>query len=98
MPLLETLLFNQFASFMLVLARVGALIMAAPIFSSKAMPMRIRALLAVAISLLVTPLVFANPPADLNHLLTLGRYIISEALDWSVIRIWNYRFFWAEFS
>jgi len=80
MPLLETLLFNQFSSFVLVLARVGALIMTAPIFSSKAIPMRIRGLLAVSITLLVTPLVSDSTPPELTQLLTFGRYVISEAL------------------
>ncbi|NOY42854.1 MAG: flagellar biosynthetic protein FliR [Planctomycetes bacterium] len=80
MSIIETLLFNQFASFTLVLARLGAMIMTAPIFSSKAIPMRARALLAVAIALLVTPLVSANPPTDITHLLTLAQYLISEAL------------------
>ncbi len=80
MPFLETLLFNQIASFTLVLARVGALIMTAPIYSSPAIPMRIRAMLAVSITLLVSPLVSGSPPEDMTHLLTFGRYIISEAL------------------
>lgn len=80
MPLLETLLFNQFAVFTLVLARVGALIMTAPIFASAAIPIRARALLAVAITLLVTPLVSASPPEGMTELLVYGRYLASEAL------------------
>ncbi|MGI9427683.1 MAG: flagellar biosynthetic protein FliR [Bythopirellula sp.] len=80
MPLLDSLLFNQFAIFTLVLARVGALIMTAPVFSSAGIPIRARALLAVAISLLVTPLVSATPPAAMTNLLVFGRYLASEAL------------------
>ncbi len=80
MPLLETLLLNQFAVFTLVLARVGALIMTAPIFGSAVIPIRARALLTVALSLLVTPLVSASPPAEMTNLLVYARYLASEAL------------------
>ncbi len=80
MSLLETLLFNQFAVFTLVLARVGALIMSAPIYGSAAIPMRARALLTVAISLLLTPLLTTSPPADMTSLLVYARYLASEAL------------------
>ncbi len=80
MPLLETLLFNQFAVFTLVLARVGALIMTAPIFGITAIPMRAKALLVVAISLLITPLVAATPPSDMTNLLVYAKYMASEGL------------------
>ncbi len=80
MSLLETLLFNQFAVFTLVLARVGALIMTAPIFGSAAIPMRAKGLLVVSISLLVTPLLAASPPADMTHLLVYAKYMASEGL------------------
>ncbi len=42
--------------FMLVLSRVGAMLSLAPIWGSRAVPMRLRAMLAVALALLVTPL------------------------------------------
>jgi flagellar biosynthetic protein FliR len=42
--------------FVLVLSRLGAMLALAPIWGARATPMRIRALLAVAISLLVAPL------------------------------------------
>jgi len=80
MSLLETYLLNQFGVFTLVLARVGALIMTAPIFGSAAIPMQARALLTVAISLLITPMLTAHPPADMTHLLVFARYLASEAL------------------
>ena len=80
MPPLESLLFNHFAVFTLVLARVGALIMTAPIFGSAAIPIRARALLAVAITLLITPLVSTTPPEGMTNLLVYGRYLASEAL------------------
>ena len=80
MSLLETVLINQFATFTLVLARVGALVMAAPIFGSAAIPIHARAFLVVAITLLISPLVATHPPADMTNLLIYGKYLISEAL------------------
>ncbi|HCK41928.1 MAG: flagellar biosynthetic protein FliR [Planctomycetaceae bacterium] len=80
MTLLETLLINQFATFTLVLARVGALVMSAPIFSSAAIPLQARAFLVVSISLLISPLVAIHPPADMTHLIIYGKYLASEAL------------------
>ena len=78
--MLETLLYNQFATFTLVLARVGALIMTAPIFGSKAVPIQARVLITLSITLLATPLVAAQPPSDMTNLLTYARYLASEAL------------------
>jgi flagellar biosynthesis protein FliR len=78
--LLETFLVSRFMVFTLVLARTGALVMTAPIFSTQAMPRQVRALLAVAMSLLVTP-VFLNtslPAAD--DLAAFGRMLANEAL------------------
>jgi len=80
MSLLETLLINQFATFTLVLARVGALVISAPIFGAAAIPIPARAFLVVAISLLISPLVATHPPADMTNILIYGRYLISEAL------------------
>jgi flagellar biosynthetic protein FliR len=52
--------FESFASniivFVLVLSRIGAMVSLAPIWGSRAVPMRIRAMLAVMISLIITPL------------------------------------------
>lgn len=80
MASLETLLLNQFAVFILVLARVGGLMMTAPIFGTRSAPMQFRALLALSISLLVTPLMTTHPPPDISHLLVFGRYLINEGL------------------
>ncbi|MCH2115153.1 MAG: flagellar biosynthetic protein FliR [Pirellulales bacterium] len=80
MSLLETLLINQFATFTLVLARVGALVMSAPLFGASVIPLHGRAFLVVAISLLVSPLVAISPPADMTNILICGKYLASEAL------------------
>jgi len=78
--MLESLLYTQFAIFTLVLARVGALIMSAPIFGSRAVPLQARVLITLSITLLVTPLVTSTAPTDMTNLLTYARYLASEAL------------------
>ena len=80
MTILESFLFTQFAVFSLVVARVGALVMSAPIFSSAAIPLQAKALLVVILSLLVSPLVATHPPPDITNLLIFGKYLLSEAL------------------
>jgi flagellar biosynthetic protein FliR len=80
MSLLESLLFTQFAVFTLVLGRVGGLVMTAPIFGTQAAPMQYRALLTVAISLLISPLLAASPPADMTNLLIYAKYLGNEVL------------------
>jgi flagellar biosynthetic protein FliR len=80
MSILETLLLNQFATFTLVLGRVGGLIMTAPIFGTQAAPMRFRAMLAVSISLLISPLLAMNPPSDMTNLMVYAKYIGNEML------------------
>ncbi len=66
--------------FVLVLARTGTLLMTAPIFGSQAVPRRIRALLAVAMSLLVTPVFLSGTVPVADNLVTLGRLVVNEAL------------------
>lgn len=81
MSLIETFLLSQFATFSLVSARVGALVMTAPIFGTKAAPFQARALLVVIITLLITPLQAAKAPTvDLGNLLLFGKLLLSEAL------------------
>ena len=53
MPLLEQIDFARLVIFALVLARVGGLMLVAPVFGSRDIPANVRALLAAAASLLV---------------------------------------------
>ena len=46
---------NQISIFILVMARISGLILVAPGYGSRALPMRIRAFLVIALSFLVTP-------------------------------------------
>jgi flagellar biosynthetic protein FliR len=52
---LEFFLVSRFMIFTLVLGRIGGMIVIAPIFGTLALPRQVRALLAVALALLVTP-------------------------------------------
>lgn len=80
MPLVESFLLNQFGTFVLVLARVGALVMVAPIFGTRAAPVQARAALAVALSLIITPLHSGAAAADLGRLLVFGKFVANETL------------------
>ena len=46
---------DQFILFVLVLTRISGLVMTAPIYGSRTIPVRIRALLAVGMALIITP-------------------------------------------
>jgi flagellar biosynthetic protein FliR len=74
MPWLEPYLLNQTAAFVLILARVGALLTTAPLFGAQSAPIRVRALLAFALSLLVLPL-HADPGT--GSLLTASMNVLS---------------------
>lgn len=78
--LLESVLLNQFATFVLVLARIGALVATAPIFGTKAAPMQARALLAVAMTLIISPLYASRLPVDAGNLLVFGRFVLGETI------------------
>lgn len=63
---------SQFLIFTLVLTRLTGLMLTAPVFSSRSTPMQIRALLAVAIAMMITPLYWDVPllaPGSLVELL-----------------------------
>lgn len=66
--------------FTLVLARTGVLVMTAPVFSTQALPRQVRALLAVAMSLLVAPVYLSESTPPVEHFLEYGRLLANEAL------------------
>ena len=76
----ESFLISQFSTFVLVLARVGALVMTAPILGTRAAPMRVRAMLAVSLTLLIAPIHGAAAPEDVTNIFVFGRYVLSEVL------------------
>jgi flagellar biosynthetic protein FliR len=76
MSLLEDFLLDQFVLFTLVLARVGGLVMTAPIFGGREAPMQVRGLLAVMLTLLILPMQ-AQPVT--TPLATLPDYLVDLA-------------------
>jgi flagellar biosynthetic protein FliR len=66
--------------FTLVLARTGALVATAPVFGSLALPRRVKALLAVMLSLLVTPLYLNASLPPIERLPEYARLMVSEVL------------------
>jgi flagellar biosynthetic protein FliR len=59
---------------------VGALIMTAPIFGTKAAPVQFRAFLAVALTLIISPLQSVAAHVDPTQLVMFAKYLASEAL------------------
>jgi flagellar biosynthetic protein FliR len=80
MPGLETFLVSRFIVFTLVLARTSTLLMTAPIFSSQGLPRHVRASIAVAISLLVTPVFLGTSLPTVVQLVDYGWLLANEAL------------------
>jgi flagellar biosynthetic protein FliR len=76
----EAFLVGRFVVFTLVLARTGAMVATAPIFGSPALPRRVRALLAVTMSLLVTPLHLNQYPPLVDQFVEYGRVLANEVL------------------
>jgi len=72
-------LMQQAIVFVLVLTRLSALIMTAPGFGATYTPMQVRAILALALSLLITPLFWAMPFQEPANLLQLFAMIAREA-------------------
>jgi len=73
-------LLEQFLVFTLVLSRVSGLVMTAPIFGTTDVPMQARGLLAVALALLVMPMVWGQslaPPGNLvNYVVIVGAEVL----------------------
>jgi flagellar biosynthesis protein FliR len=75
---LEGFLISRFIVFTLVLGRTGALLMTAPIFGTQALPKQVQALLAVAMSLLVTPVFMTASMPPIGNLAEYGRLMANE--------------------
>jgi flagellar biosynthetic protein FliR len=80
MPGLEIFLVSRFMVFTLVLARTSTLLMTAPLFSSQGLPRRVRAFIAVAISLIVTPVYLGTSLPPIEQLVDYVRLLANEAL------------------
>lgn len=87
MPELGLLGAQWLPAFILVLTRVSGLFIFAPIFSSRLMPMRVRLLLALALTLAALPSQVAMPlPTDIVALaaLAIKELVIGSAMGFSV--------------
>src|SRR5262245_47817849 len=71
---------DQFLIFVLVLTRIGSLLMTLPVLGTATVPMQVRALMAVAISLIVAPLHFGLPIPPPEHLPALALLLAKEAV------------------
>lgn len=78
-PLLTQYL-TQFLIFVLVLTRIGALVMTLPVLGGSSIPIQIRAFLAVAVSLLITPLHWGLQLPNIESLGGLGLLMGREAI------------------
>ena len=78
-PLL-TLYLDQFLIFVLVLTRLGSLFMTLPVIGTATVPWQVRALLAVGISLMLTPLFWGQPLPQPENLVILGVLLAREAI------------------
>lgn len=78
MASLLQLYLDQFIMFTLVLTRISGLVMTAPIYGSRTIPLRIRAFLAVGLALIITPsqnIAALEPP---EHLIGVGVMMARE--------------------
>lgn len=75
---LEIFLVSRFVIFTLVLARIGAMIVVAPIFGTLTMPRQVRAFLAVALALLVTPVYLDTTIPPVADLAAYGHLMANE--------------------
>jgi flagellar biosynthetic protein FliR len=80
MPGLETFLVSRFMVFTLVLARTSTLLMTAPLFGAQGVPRHVRAIIAVAIALLVTPVFLGTTLPPVEQVFDYGRLLVNEAL------------------
>lgn len=80
MSLLLTTYLSQFLVFVLVLTRVGALVMTLPVIGSTSIPLQVRALLSIAVSLLITPLHWGLAIPQPGNLVDLGLLVGREAV------------------
>lgn len=76
-----------FVTFTFVLARVGGLVLTAPIFSSRALPWKIRIFLSVALALVIAPIELSMPLATPANLADYAVAVAGELLIGLVLGI-----------
>lgn len=78
MPSLEYFLVGRFMVFTLVLARTSGLVVSAPVFNALGLPRQVRAFLAVALALVVTPVYINTSVPPLDDLASYGHLLANE--------------------
>jgi flagellar biosynthetic protein FliR len=76
---------DQILVFLLVFTRLSGLVIAAPVVGSRSVPVRIRALLVFALTLLIAPLHWGTPIDTPHNLLELARLVSYEILVGSAL-------------
>ena len=79
---------DQFLIFVLVLTRIGSLLMTLPVIGTTTVPMQVRALLAVALAMIVAPLHFGLPIPPPEHLPALAILLVKEAILGLALGLW----------
>jgi len=77
---LETFLVSRFIIFTLVLARISGLMLTAPVFNSLGLPRQVRVFLALAMSLLVTPVYLGTSLPPVTQLASYAHLMANEVL------------------
>jgi flagellar biosynthesis protein FliR len=77
---LEYFLASRFIIFTLILGRIGGMIVIAPIFGTLSLPRQVRAFLAVAMALLVTPVYLNTSIPPVGDLATYGHLMANEVV------------------
>ncbi len=78
-PLITSQL-DQIVIFSLVLTRIGMLVFILPMFGSSSVPMQARAILAIAIALILTPVYAGALPSPPENLMMLGLMLARESM------------------
>src|SRR5262245_13546759 len=78
-PIIQLYL-DQFLIFVLLLTRVGSLVMTLPVLATANVPWQVRALLAVAVSLILTPAYWGTPVPQPENLLALAVLLVREII------------------
>jgi flagellar biosynthetic protein FliR len=77
---LQTLITDHLFAWLLVFTRVGSALMAMPVFGDQFVPTRVRLLLALVISIVVTPILQDRLPHEPTHVLSLFLLLSSEII------------------
>jgi flagellar biosynthesis protein FliR len=80
MPWVNQLVAPLLVTFVLVLTRVGGLVMSAPIFGTSDIPVRVRAFLAIALAVLITPLQVHQTSTMPTSVIDLGLLMVAELI------------------